>query len=101
MNWYKYSQSYNTEEVSLEWLTRHKIPIEGDKYVLYHGSPKINNLTELRSQSLLAEDQKDARFFAARDRGLQPEDIVVYKVLVEPSDINVGVFASLNRNYKL
>ena len=101
MNWYKEGQSYNTIEQSLEWLTRHGIPMMGNKYVLYHGSPKENNLTELRPGSLLAEDEKDALFFAARDRELQPEDIIVYKILVGPEDINTGVFASLNKSYKL
>lgn len=101
MNWYKKAQSYNTPEEALEWLTRHSILMENGKYILYHGSPKDNKLFEIRAGSLLAEDEEDAIFFAARDRGLRPEDIIVYKLLVGPEDINIGVFASLNKNYKL
>jgi len=98
---YKKAQSYNTVEESIDWLKRSGISMEGDKYVFYHGSPKVNNLTELRAGSLLADTEKDARHFAAHNRYLQPEDIVVYKVLVGPEDINTGVFASLNKNYEL
>lgn len=101
MNWYKQAESYNTTEESLEWLIRHETPMEGDKYILYHGSPKVNKLTELRSGSLLIDNIDNAKHFAARDRGLQPEDIEVYKIRVGPEDINTGVFASLNKNYKL
>ncbi len=101
MNWYKKAQSYNTVEESIDWLKRSGISMEGDKYVFYHGSPKDNKLTELRAGSLLAEDEKDARYFAAHNRYLQPEDIIVYKILVGPEDINTGVFASLNKNYEL
>ena len=101
MNWYKKAQSYNTIEEAIDWLTRSGIPMEGDKYVFYHGSPKDNNLTELRAGSLLAETEKEALHFAAHNRYLQPEDIIVYKILVRPEDINTGVFASLNKSYKL
>jgi hypothetical protein len=101
VNWYKKAQFYNTPEESLEWLTRHNLPMEGGKYVFYHGSPKVNKLTEIKSGSLLAETEKDAIHFASRDRGLKPKDISVYKILVGPEDINIGVFASLNRVYKL
>jgi len=101
MNWYKRAQSYNTIEEAIEWLTRSNIPMEDNKYVFYHGTPKNNNLTELRSGSLLADSEKEARHFAAHNRHLQPEDIVVYKILVGPEDVNTGVFPSLNKNYKL
>ncbi len=101
MNWYKKSQSYNTVEEAIDWCNRSGIAMEGDKYVFYHGSPKNNSLTELRAGSLLAEDEKDARHFAAHNRYLQPEDIIVYKILVGPEDINTGVFASLNKSYQL
>jgi len=101
MNWYKKAQSYNTTEEAIEWLDRSNIPMEEDKYVFYHGSPKDNNLTELRSGSLLADSEDEARHFAAHNRYLKPEDIVVYKILVGPEDINTGVFASLNKSYKL
>jgi hypothetical protein len=100
-SWYKKAQSYNTVEEAIDWLKRSGISMEGDKYVFYHGSPKENNLTELRAGSLLEDNEKDARHFAAHNRYLKPEDIVVYKVLVNPEDINTGVFASLNKSYKL
>ena len=101
MNWYKQAQSHNTVEEAIEWLTRSKIPMEGDKYVFYHGTPKDSNLTYLRAGSLLEDSEKDARHHAAHNRYLQPEDIIVYKVLVGPDDINTGVWASLNKDYKL
>jgi hypothetical protein len=86
---------------SLEWLERHNIPIENGKYVLFHGSPKTNQLTTLKAGSLLAETKEDALFFAARDRGLNPQNIIVYKVLVNPEDILPGVFAYLKKDYQL
>jgi len=101
MNWYKKAQSYNTVEEAIDWLTRSGTPMEGDKYVFYHGTPKINNLSELRAGSLLEETEDDARHHAAHNRYLQPEDIIVYKILVGPEDINTGVWASLNKSYKL
>ena len=101
MGWYKIAQSYNTVEEATEWLTRSGIPMEGDKYVFYHGTPKKNNLTELRPGSLLADSEDEARHFAAHNRYLQPEDITVYKILVGAEDINTGVFPSLNKEYKL
>jgi hypothetical protein len=101
MSWYKIAQSYNTVEEAIEWLARSNIPMEGDKYIFYHGTPKINKLTELRSGSLLADTENEARHFASHNRYLPPEDIIVYKVLVRPEDINTGVFPSLNKNYKL
>jgi hypothetical protein len=101
MNWFKQSQSYNTTEEAIDWLTRSNISMEGDRYVFYHGSPNENNLTELRAGSLLADTEAEARHFAAHNRYLKPEDIVVYKLLVGPEDINTGVFPSLNRSYKL
>jgi len=100
-NWYKQAQSYNTVEEAIDWLTRSGIPIEGDKYVFYHGSPKNNNLSELRAGSLLAETEEEALHFASNSRGLNLKDIIIYKVLVGPEDINTGVFASLNKSYKL
>jgi hypothetical protein len=101
MNWYKKAQSYNTVEEAIDWLSRSEIPMDGNKYVFYHGSPKVNNLTKLRSGSLLAENEEEARYFAAHNRYLEPEDIAVYKVLVNPEDINTGVFASLNKDYQI
>jgi len=101
MGWYKKAQSYNTPDEVMEWLTRHNIPMEGGKYVFYHGSLKVNKLTEIKAGSLLAETGNEAMFFSIRDRGLSPKDVVVYKILVDPSDINIGHFASLNRAYKL
>jgi hypothetical protein len=101
MNWYKTSQSYNTSEEALEWLTRHNINKEGGKYVFYHGTPKTNKFKELRSGALLAESKDDAIHFAKRDRGLKSNDIIVYKILVGPEDINIGNFASLNKEYIL
>jgi hypothetical protein len=101
MNWYKSAQSYNTVEESTEWLACRKTPMESNKYIFYHGTPKVNKLTELKSGSLLADTEDDARYFASHNRYLQPKDIIVYKVLVGPEDINIGVFPSLNKNYKL
>ena len=101
MSWYKIAQSYNTIEEAIDWLSRSNVPMENNKYVFYHGTPKINNLIELKAGSLLAETEQEARHFAAHNRYLKPEDIMVYKILVGPEDINTGVFASLNKNYKL
>ncbi len=99
MNWFKTIICSDSD--SLEWLERHNVPMENGKYVLFHGTPKNNRLTTIKAGSLLAETKDDALFFAARDRGLKPQDIVVYKVLVTPRDIVPGVFASLKEDYKL
>ena len=107
MNWYKkaqeensYYKSYYTDDQTMEWLTRHQIPIENGKYVFYHGTPY--NIDRIRAGSYLAEDEKDARFFAQRDRDdITEANIIVHKVLVNPQDINIGVFPTLRIDYEL
>ena len=85
----------------MDWLHRHDIRTENGKYIFYHATPKTNNLTVLRSSSLLAENKKDAIHFAKRDRGLKSTDINVIKLYLNPEDIIIGVFASLRNPYKI
>jgi len=94
--WYRISQSLfnQTSETNEEWLQRHQVQKEGDKYVFYHGS-RID-LNVLRAKSLLATtpeeatDFGDTNFFSDRRKSL-----IIYKVLVSPEEINPGYWASL------
>lgn len=85
-----------------EWLTRHEIERDGEHFIFYHGTPKRGGATtHLRSGSYLATTRDEARFFAARDRGLKPASVVVYRLRLSPDDINPGVFATLRRDIAL
>lgn len=81
-------------ETNEEWMERHKVDREGDKYVFYHGS-RID-LTYLRAGSLLATSPQEAIDFGDtnywNDRRLS---FKVYKVKVSPEEIHPGYWASL------
>lgn len=85
----------------MDFLTRHNVPSEADKYVFYHATPKTNNLSELRQGSHLAYQPEQALHQAGRDRSLTPEDLSLYKVLVDPWQIETGVWPALREAYKL
>lgn len=90
--WYRYSQT--EPETNEEWLIRHKVEKEGDKYVFYHGT-RIN-LPYLRAGSLLATTPQEAIDFGDtnywNDRRMS---FKVYKVKVSPEQIHPGYWASL------
>lgn len=94
--WFKIAQMMlnETPETNEEWMSRHGVQREGDKFVFYHGS-RIN-LKYLRAGSLLATtpqeaiDFGDTNFFNDRRKTL-----VVYKVLVSPDEIIPGYWARL------
>ena len=90
-------------ETILDWMARHKVPQEGDKYVFYHGTPKGGDVTDhLRAGSLLETDAKEAAKFAASNkRGMKPKDMEVIKVAVDPWEISTGTWASLRDKYKI
>ena len=85
-------------ETNAEWLVRHKVEREGDKYVFYHGS-RIN-LTELRAGSLLATSPQEAIDFGDTNyRNDRRASFKVYKVKVSPEEIHPGFWASLVSNH--
>jgi hypothetical protein len=84
-------------EVILDWLQRSHVEKVGDKYRFYHASPKKQSV--LRAGSLLETDPEKAQFFAARDRNLKPERMIVHEVLVYPWEIHTGVWAALEVDY--
>jgi hypothetical protein len=85
-------------ETNEEWLVRHKVQREGDKYVFYHGS-RIN-LTELRGGSLLATSPKEAIDFGDTNYwNDRRASFKVYKVKVSPEEIHPGFWASLVSNH--
>ena len=89
------------EEIT-DWLERHDVPQEDGKYVFYHATPEQGGATAyIRKGSYLAEDEETARHQAARDRGLKSNEIRVHKILLNPWDINIGVWATLRRDYNL
>ena len=91
----KYAQ---LEETNEEWLSRHKVDREGDKYVFYHGS-RIN-LTELRAGSLLATSPQEAIDFGDTNYwNDRRASFKVYKVKVSPEEIHPGFWASLASNH--
>lgn len=98
--WYRISQAVfnQNSETNEEWLQRHNVEKEGDKYVFYHGS-RIK-LTELRAGSLLAETPQEAANFGDtnvwNDRR---KTLVIYKVLVTPEEIVTGYWVSLVNNH--
>ena len=81
-------------ETNEEWMQRHKVRKEGDKYVFYHGSRV--DLTYLRAKSLLATTPEEARDFGdANFFNDRRKTLVIYKVLVSPEEIRPGYWASL------
>ncbi len=98
--WYKSAQMafMQSPETNEEWLERHKVEKDGDKYVFYHGS-RIK-FAELRAGSLLATspqeaaDFGDTNFFNDRRKTL-----IIYKVLVSPDEIIPGFWAKVKNNH--
>ena len=124
MNWYKQAQFWKIKigninwwneptdnafakgmtkgEVIMDWLQRHQVPQEGDKYVFYHASPKKGGITNfLRAGSYLAEDVETAVQQATRDRGLKSGEMNIIKVLVNPEELQTGIWAQLRNDYYL
>lgn len=93
---------YGKETVG-EFLARHKISVGPDgTFVLYHGMPKTSTHTILRAGTYLTHEVESAKFFAARDRGLDPEnDIKVVELKLTADDIHPGIHITLRRDYPL
>jgi len=82
------------EEHRLDWLERHNVQTEDGKYVLYHGSRL--DLDYLRADSLLETTPEKAAKWGNTNRSNNKRNIMrIYKVLVDPEDINCGFWASL------
>ncbi|MBA2741946.1 MAG: hypothetical protein H0U46_08040 [Actinobacteria bacterium] len=92
------------EEIE-NWLERHsdveRLP--DGRFRFYHAAPRGGARAKaevLKAGSLLETDPKQAAFFAARDRDLDPEkDIVVWPVDVRPEEIVPGVWAALRSDH--
>ncbi len=94
--WYRKAQAVFNEnsETNEEWLQRHNVEREGDKYVFYHAS-RIK-FEVLRGGSLLAETpQEAARFGDTNVWNDRRKSLVIYKVLVSPDEIVTGYWAKL------
>jgi len=94
--------AYGKETVG-EFLSRHKIPVQSNgRFVLYHGRPKGSEYKTLRPGTYLTDDPDSARFFAARDRGLDPgKDIEVIPLDLTADDIEPGIHITLRREYEI
>jgi len=90
----------------VDWLARHGVASIGDDlYRFYHATPSTESCAHeglIRAGSLLETDPKDAAFFAARDRGLDPEaDVTVFTVELSPWQIQTGHWAALRDDYQV
>ena len=93
-------QGMTEGEVIMDWLNRHKVPVEHGKFVFYHATPEIGGATNnIRAGSYLAEDAETAIQQATRDRGPKAGKMKLIKVLVDPEDIHTGVWATLRNDY--
>ena len=114
MNWYKKAQietgldrinseSWVGKETIGEWLRRHEIQQTPEgKFIFYHGTPREGGATSVLSAgSLLEKTPEDANLFARKDRGLNPEDIIVYTLHLSPDEIDGGVWASLRKSVNI
>ena len=93
------------EEIE-DWLERHsevqRLP--DGRYRFYHAAPKGGSREQagvLREGSLLEADPESAAFYAARDRDLTRDQVVVWPVDVHPEQIKTGQWASLREDYRL
>jgi hypothetical protein len=84
-----------------QFLTRHKVPKIGNKYILFHARPKGSTYNELRIGTYLEEDPKSAMYFAARDRGLKQKDIELIRLELKPDEIEPGSFMTLRKPIKI
>ena len=87
-------------ESTIDWLERHEVPRRGDEYVFYHATP-VKNLKYIREGSYLEVDPESAKYFAARDRGIDPSKVVVHTLYLKPWQINYGIFSTLVNDYYL
>lgn len=91
-----------TPETIGQWLDRQGVEQEHGKWAFYHATPKKGGATDsIRKGSYVTFEVKDAAHFAARDRGLGREDVVVYKLLLGPDDIDPGIHPTLRREIDL
>ena len=93
-------------QLTMEWLKNHNVPQTPDgKYMFYHAIPTGGARDKsgvLRAGALLETDQKAARYFAARDRSIDPDkNVTVHKLALEAHDIKPGVWASLRGDRKI
>jgi hypothetical protein len=90
---------YGRETIG-EFLKRRGIEVSADgKFTLYHARPLGATNKTLRAWTYLEPDPEQARFFAARDRGLDAQkDIEVLPLRLEADDIEPGVHITLARD---
>ena len=89
-------------ETNEEWLERHRVPKEGEKYVFYHATPARKGAkTFIRKGSYLEYDPASAIHFAGRDRDLNPDQIHLHKLLLTADEIEPGMFAKLMIDYPI
>jgi hypothetical protein len=76
-------------QVHDRWMENHSYAFEreGDKYVVYHGTPKKNSKgiesTGLPPGSNLAFSADDALHYASRDRDLAPNQVKIYRLVLD------------------
>lgn len=99
-------QGWTKGDIIMDWLKRHKVPKLRGKYVFYHAAPKdvVKEIkrTGIRAGSYMTPKRDDAIFFAGRDRGLKPDQIEVFKLVLAPWEINTTAsFAILLDDHKV
>ena len=83
-----------------DWVERHQVEREGDKYVFYHGSRL--SLDYLRKGSLLETTPDAARSWAdTNTRNDRRRRIKIYRVLLDLDDFNTGFWASLTKDIEV
>jgi hypothetical protein len=93
------------EEIE-NWLERHSEAVRQSdgRYRFYHAAPKggaRDSSKTLKAGSLLETDPEAAAFFAARDRDLKRDEVVVWTVDLLPEEINTGHWASVRNEHKV
>ncbi len=89
----------------LDWLTRYGLtPNKDGRYKFYHATPinsDIKKLGYIRKGSYLAINPDKAKFFAARDRDLKPNQIILYDVYLFPWEFSPGIHPTLIFDYPI
>lgn len=93
-----YSKVYNYL-LKMDWLQRHNIEMENNKFVFYHGTRADLENNILRKKSLLENSPQAAMEWGETNtRNDKRRRLNVYKVLVDIFDIETGFWATTNKD---
>lgn len=97
-----YSKVYN-HLLKMDWLERLQVQMENGKFVFYHGTQanlkNEDGIDVLRKKSFLETTPEAAKEWGSENyRNDKRKKIHVYKVLVDIFDINIGFWATTNKD---